>query len=151
MNATLSGTIIFTTELPIRTGRELDILDLTGELQRCVTESGVYEGTVHIFLAGQTAAITTIEYEPGAISDLKNAIKRLAPDDLPYEHNARWGDGNGRSHIRASIVGSDLTAPVRNGSLLLGTWQQIVLVELDLRGRSRTVHITVSGKGQDRR
>jgi secondary thiamine-phosphate synthase enzyme len=81
---------------------------------------------------------------------LRNAIKRLAPDDIHYEHNARWGDGNGRSHIRAALVGPDLTVPVRNGSLLLGTWQQIVLVELDLRGRSRTVHLTVTGKAYGR-
>jgi len=147
MSATLSGSVWFLHELPFNTRGELDILDITGDIRRCVRESGVYEGSAHVFVAGQTAAVTTIEYESGAVSDLLHAIKRLAPDDLNYEHNARWGDGNGRSHIRAALIGPDLTVPVRNGSLLLGTWQQIVLVELDLRGRSRTVHLTVSGSG----
>lgn len=151
MNAISHGSTLFLDELPFKTRGELDILDITGDIGRLVEESGVQEGTAHIFVAGQTAAITTIEFEPGAVSDLRNAIRRLAPEDLNYDHNARWGDGNGRSHIRASLIGPDLTIPVRKGSLLLGTWQQVVLVELDLRGRSRTVHLTVSGWDDERR
>jgi secondary thiamine-phosphate synthase enzyme len=151
MNATFEGSVLFLDEIPFKTRGELDILDITGDIRRLVDKSGVREGTAHIFVAGQTSAITTIEFEPGAVSDLKNAIKRMAPEELNYDHNARWGDGNGRSHIRASLLGPDLTVPVRKGSLLLGTWQQVVLVELDLRGRSRTVHLTVSGWGDGRR
>jgi len=149
MNAMSSPSVVFVDALPFKTGKELDVLDITGDVRRRVQQSGVHEGTAHIFIAGQTAALTTIEYEPGAVSDLKNALRRLAPEDLPYEHNARWGDGNGRSHIRAALVGPDLTVPLRGGDLLLGTWQQIVLIELDLKGRSRTVHLTVCGKIQD--
>ena len=147
MKARPSEPIIFLDEIPLTTGGELDVLDITAEIGRRIPGSGVFDGTAHIFVAGQTAALTTIEHEPGAVSDLKNAIRRLAPDDLVYEHNARWGDGNGRSHIRAALVGPDLTVPVRGGRLLLGTWQQIVLVELDLRGRNRTIHLTVTGSG----
>ncbi|MBN2719909.1 MAG: YjbQ family protein [Proteobacteria bacterium] len=146
-NAGISETALFLDEIPFTTRRELDILDITDQIRRRIPGSGVIDGTAHIFAAGQTVAITTIEYEPGAVSDLRNAIRRLAPDGLDYEHNAAWGDGNGRSHIRASLLGPDLTVPVRSGRLLLGTWQQIVLVELDLRGRSRTVHLTVAGSG----
>lgn len=149
MNAISHDLIFFSVEIPVGTKRELDILDITGEVRREIQGSGVREGIAHLFVAGQTAAITTIEFEPGAVSDLRNAIKRLAPDDLHYEHNASWGDGNGRSHIRASLVGPDLTVPVRGRNPLLGTWQQIVLVEMDRRGRSRTVHLSVVGKAQE--
>jgi len=147
MSARLSDPVLFLDEIPFTTRGELDILDITDDIRRRIPGSGVIDGTAHIFVAGQTVAITTIEYEPGAVSDLGNAIKRLAPDNLVYEHNAAWGDGNGRSHIRAALLGPDLTVPVRNGRLLLGTWQQIVLVEMDLRGRSRKVHLTVAGSG----
>lgn len=147
MNATQPDPVFFFDELSFQTRGELDILDITGDIRKRIPDSGVRDGTAHIFVAGQTAAITTIEFEPGAVSDLKNAIRRLAPDDRNYEHNARWGDGNGRSHVRAALLGPDLAVPVRNGNLLLGTWQQIVFVELDLRGRSRTVHLSVAGSG----
>ncbi len=148
MSAMSPPSVIFVDELPFKTGKELDVLNITEEIRRRVHESDVREGTAHIFIAGQTAALTTIEFEPGAVADLKNAVKRLAPNELTYEHNARWGDRNGRSHVRAALIGPDLTVPVRNGDLFLGTWQQIILVELDLRGRSRTVHLTVCGKGR---
>ena len=107
-----SPSVIFADELSFNTGKELDVLNITDEIRRCVLESGVLEGTVHIIIAGQTAAITTIEFEPGAVSDLKHAVRRLAPDDQCYEHNARWGDGNGRSHVRAALIGPDLTVPL---------------------------------------
>jgi len=148
MSATYVPLTFFSDSVPLSTGKELDILDITDVIRHRVRGSGVREGMAHLFVAGQTVALTTIEFESGAVSDLKNAIRRLAPDDIHYEHNARWGDGNGRSHVRAALVGPDLTVPVLNGELLLGTWQQIALVELDLRGRSRTVHISVIGKSQ---
>ena len=139
----------FSDEIPVGTGNELDIVDVTGEVRQRVRKAGIGEGVAHLFVAGQTVALTTLEYEPGAVSDLKRALQGLAPDDLDYEHNARWGDGNGRSHIRAALVGPALTIPVRGGELLLGTWQQIVLVELDLRGRKRKVHLSVIGTRED--
>ncbi len=151
MSAIIPVMAFFSDEIPVGTGSELDIVDVTEEVRQRVRGSGIEEGVAHLFVAGQTAALTTIEYESGAVSDLRNALKRLAPDALDYEHNARWGDGNGRSHIRAALVGPDLTVPVRGGNLLLGTWQQIVLVELDLRGRKRKVWLSLigTGKGQE--
>ncbi len=91
--------------------------------------------------------MTTIEYETGAISDLKKAVSRLVPKDLEYAHNARWGDGNGHSHVRAALLGPDISVPVRDGSPLLGTWQQIIIVEFDTRSRERKVHLTIMGTG----
>ena len=121
-------------------------MELGGQLARLVGESGVEEGIANLFVAGSTAALTTIEFEPVAVADLKAAIARLAGDDLEYDHNARWGDGNGRSHVRAALLGPCLTVPIREGRPLLGTWQQVVLIEMDTRRRSRTVHVTVVGE-----
>jgi len=149
MNAIAPVFAFFSDEIPVGTESELDVVDVTGEVRQRIRKAGIGEGVTHLFVAGQTVALTTLEYEPGAVSDLKRALQRLAPDDLDYEHNARWGDGNGRSHIRAALVGPDLTIPVRGGELLLGTWQQIVLVELDLRGRKRKVHLSVIGTRED--
>ncbi len=123
----------------------MDIVDLSSQLEARVSDSGVKQGLAHLFVAGSTAALTTIEYEPGVVSDLRAAISRLAPADLHYDHDARWGDGNGRSHVRAALLGPSLTVPVHGGNLLLGTWQQVILVELDIRPRSRTIYVTVSG------
>jgi secondary thiamine-phosphate synthase enzyme len=135
----------FPSTIDIRTTDELDIVDLSSQLEARVSDSGVQQGLAHLFVAGSTAALTTIEYEPGAVSDLRAALSRLAPADLHYDHDARWGDGNGRSHVRAALLGPSLTVPVHGGNLLLGTWQQVILVELDTRPRSRTIYVTVSG------
>ncbi len=121
------------------------MVDISSNLVSAVSSAGVLHGTVHVFVAGSTAAVTTIEYESGAISDLKAAIGRMAPAEIHYAHDARWGDGNGRSHVRAAIIGPSLCVPVRNGAPLLGTWQQVIIVELDIRARDRKVHVTVSG------
>ncbi len=99
---------------------------------------------VNVFITGSTAAVTTIEFENGVLNDLSGALARIAPDDIPYAHDSRWGDGNGRSHVRASLVGPSLSIPVGGGEVMLGTWQQIVLLELDVRkGRTRSIVITV--------
>ncbi len=145
MNATDRKFMCFPSTIDVQTRDELDIVDLSVHLAARVLDSGVQQGIAHLFVAGSTAALTTIEFEPGAISDLKAAISRLAPGDLHYNHDARWGDGNGRSHVRAALLGPSLTVPIQDGDPVLGTWQQIVLVELDIRPRSRTVHVTVSG------
>jgi secondary thiamine-phosphate synthase enzyme len=132
-------------KLQITTREEGDIIDLTPEIRAVVGESGIAEGMVHIFITGSTAAVTTIEYEPGVLSDLNRALSVVAPDGIPYAHDSRWGDGNGRSHVKASIIGPSLTIPVGGGEPLLGTWQQVVFLELDVRrGRTRTVIITVT-------
>ncbi len=133
--------------LAIITKAEGDILDLTERVSEVVTESGVQKGICSLFVTGSTAALTTIEYEPGVLKDLNRALSILAPTGVAYDHDAKWGDGNGRSHVKAALVGPSLTVPVMKGSLILGTWQQIVLLELDTRGRSdRTVVITVMGE-----
>ena len=116
----------------------------TIRVAQAVAESGVKEGLANIFVAGSTAAVTTIEYEPGVLSDLSRALAVIAPADIPYAHDAAWGDGNGRSHVRAAIVGPSLSVPVIAGALACGTWQQIVLLELDVRSsRERAVYVTV--------
>jgi len=131
-------------EIQVTTTREGDILDITPQVREIVRESRIPEGIVHIFVTGSTAAITTIEYEPGVLADLSRALSTLAPDTRSYAHDSRWGDGNGRSHVKASIVGPSLTIPVAGTTPLLGTWQQVVLLELDVReGRSRTIIVTV--------
>jgi secondary thiamine-phosphate synthase enzyme len=132
--------------LHITTGGEGEIVDITGDVRKVVAESGIDEGIVNVFLTGSTAAITTIEYEPGVLADLKRALSVIAPDNIPYAHDSRWGDGNGRSHVKASIVGPSLTIPVSGGEIGCGTWQQIVLLELDVRSsRDRSVICTVMG------
>lgn len=122
-----------------------DILDITPQVERAVSASGVQSGIVLAFTPGSTAGLTTIEYEPGAVSDLKDAIARIAPEGMAYAHDARWGDGNGFSHVRAALLGPSLSLPVRGGALVTGTWQQIVLVDFDNRPRSRRVEVQVLG------
>jgi secondary thiamine-phosphate synthase enzyme len=131
--------------LKVTTAKEGDIVDLTPEVRAVVKESGISDGMVNVFVNGSTAAVTTIEYEPGVLSDLKRALSVLAPDTISYAHDSRWGDGNGRSHVKASLVGPSLSVPVSGKEPDLGTWQQIVLLELDIRqGRSRTVVVSVT-------
>ena len=102
--------------------------------------------SVNLFVPGSTAGLTTIEFEPGCVADLKAAFERVAPRGAEYDHNARWGDGNGFAHVRAALLGPSLTVPVGNGAPLLGTWQQVVLVDFDNRGRDRKVVVTVTGE-----
>lgn len=133
--------------LEIRTHGEGEIVDITNGIRDIVGRSGIEEGLVHVFVVGSTSAVTTIEYEKGVLSDLRRSLSLMAPDDLPYEHDRAWGDGNGRSHVKAAIVGPELTVPVSGGAPACGTWQQIVLLELDVRqSRERKVIVTVSGE-----
>ncbi len=122
-------------ELRFRTHREGEILDITDKTQRVIESSSMRSGVAVLFVPGSTGAITTIEYEPGLLADLPVALERLAPKDASYEHEKRWHDGNGHSHIRASMIGPDLSVPFRDKKLTLGTWQQIVFLELDVRPR----------------
>jgi len=128
--------------LRVQTRWEGDILDLTPAARDIARRYGG-DGLLHLFVTGSTAAITTIEFEPGLAHDFPAAMERIAPRDAPYEHEAKWGDDNGHSHVRASLVGPSLAVPIENGDLLLGTWQQIVLVEFDTRGRAREVIVSV--------
>ncbi|MGA2919057.1 secondary thiamine-phosphate synthase enzyme YjbQ [Methanoregula sp.] len=134
-------------EIKATSHREGDIIDLTPDMQAAVTESGVKRGLVHLFVQHSTAALTTIEYEPGVIADMQRALSALAPDAATYAHNTKWGDGNGRSHVKAALVGPDLVIPVEAGKLMCGTWQQVVLLELDVNaGRTRSIVCTITGE-----
>ena len=133
-------------ELRFQTHREGEILDITDKTQRIIESSRMRSGVAVLFVPGSTGAITTIEYEPGLLADLPVALERLAPKDASYEHEKRWHDGNGHSHIRASTIGPDLSVPFRDKKLTLGTWQQIVFLELDVRPRDRTVIVQLVGE-----
>jgi len=137
---------MFQTTLKVKSQSEGDVIDITPQVKNAVRDSNVHTGVVHLFVQHSTAALTTIEFEPGVLSDLKRALSVLAPDTAVYAHNARWGDGNGRSHVKAALVGPSLTIPLNGGTLMCGTWQQIVLLECDVNaGRERTIVCTVTG------
>jgi len=129
-----------------RTTADVDVLDLTDEVRAVVADSGVRDGEALVFVPGSTGAITTIEYESGVVQDLKDAIDRMAPRDMAYAHDAAWHDGNGYSHVGAAMLGPALTVPVAEGHLILGTWQQIVLVDLDNKGRKRRILVRIAGE-----
>lgn len=133
-----------TSTIQVKTSGDTDIIDLTSRVEQKVAEyaSGC-NGFLLLFIDGSTAALTTIEYESGVVNDLKRAIDRLAPRDIAYEHDRRWGDGNGYSHVRAALLGPSLSIPLANGDMLLGTWQQIVLCDFDNRPRQREIIVQV--------
>jgi secondary thiamine-phosphate synthase enzyme len=135
----------YSNELQFETKGEPDIINVTHQVREQVKKSGIQSGLVTIFCTGSTAAITTIEYEPGLLKDLPEAMERFAPHDVVYEHHLRWQDGNGHSHVRAAIIGPSVTIPILNGQLPLGTWQQIAFLELDVRPRTR--HLIVQAIG----
>lgn len=137
--------MIYKAYIELDTKGEMDIVDITHEVQKIVDESGIEDGIACIFCAGSTGAITTIEYEDGLLYDLPNALERIAPKNAYYKHEERWHDGNGHSHVRASLIGPSLTVPIENGKLLLGTWQQIVFVECDIRPRRRKLIVHIVG------
>ena len=122
-----------------------DVIDVTDRVRQVVLASGIADGTVHLFTPGATAGVTTIEFEPGCVADLKAALERVAPQDGHYDHNERWGDGNGFSHVRAALLGPSLSVPLAGGALLTGTWQQLVVVDFDNKPRKRRLVVTVSG------
>jgi secondary thiamine-phosphate synthase enzyme len=122
-----------------------DIADITGPLSTIVAESGVRNGSAQLANVGSTGSLTTIEYEPGAVEDLKRAIKRLAPPDIEYAHEMAWHDGNGHSHVQASLMGPSMVVPIRGGRLCLGTWQQVIAINHDNKARRRTIEVTVIG------
>ena len=122
-----------------------DIVDITTQVEQQVAEVGVNNGTVTIFVAGSTAGITTIEFESGLLSDFQSMWERTIPKNVPYDHDRRWGDGNGYSHVRASLLGASLVVPFNDKRLTLGTWQQIVLLDFDNRPRSRQIILQIMG------
>src|SRR5947209_585548 len=131
-------------QLPTR--GNCDVIDVTARVASIVAESGVRRGLVNVAGRGSTLGVTTIEYEPGAVSDLRRALEAIAPSNDDYAHNARWGDHNGFSHLRSALIGTTGTYPVKDGALYLGTWQQIVLCDFDDRPRDREITVTVLGE-----
>jgi len=137
---------VITKQIKISSKSENDIIDITEQVADAISESGISNGTITVFVSGSTGAITTIEYEPGLVKDFPEMLSRISPDDINYFHEQRWHDGNGRSHVKASLVGPSLTIPFKDGQLLLGTWQQIVFLELDTRARTRTLVLQIIGE-----
>ena len=132
--------------VPVSTRGFCDVVDVTAQVERVVAESGVKDGVVCVANSGSTAGITTIEFEPGAVADLKEALEKLAPEGRRYRHDDTWGDGNGFAHLRSALVGASRSFPVRRGRVALGTWQQIVLLDFDNRQRERGLVVTVVGE-----
>lgn len=133
-------------EISFQTNGNVDIIDITDKVAESLRESQTNNGILTVFVPGSTGAITTIEYEPGLIEDMKNALERMMPQGLEYKHNLRWGDGNGHSHVRSAVLGTSLTIPFSNKKLLTGTWQQIVFIDLDNRPRSRRIIVQIIGE-----
>jgi secondary thiamine-phosphate synthase enzyme len=137
---------ITSTYLSFSTPAGTDVIDITDYVSDSLGQTNISEGRVVLFIPGSTAALTTIEYESGVIEDLKEAIERIAPKNIPYRHDARWGDGNGYSHVRAALLGPSLTIPVIDGRMTLGTWQQIILLDFDNRPRQRRITCQIIGR-----
>jgi len=137
---------VVTGSIALKTAAKDEVIDVTQRVQQIVSGAKITHGLACVFVVGSTAAVTTIEHEPGLVSDLQDAMDRLYPKDIGYDHHRRWGDGNGHSHIRASLVGPSLTVPVVDGKLTLGTWQQIVFVEFDNKPRTRELAVQVVGE-----
>ncbi|MFC1834597.1 secondary thiamine-phosphate synthase enzyme YjbQ [Thermodesulfobacteriota bacterium] len=139
--------IVESSEIVLSTKGFNDCTDITSQLHRCLRESGVADGLLTVINPGSTGAITTIEYESGAIGDLKRALERLAPMDEEYAHNLRWGDGNGFSHVRSALMKPSLGIPIVAGGLCLGTWQQVVFLDFDNKPRKRRLVVQIMGIG----
>jgi len=138
--------MVKTEEVKFNTRGPGDIVDMTAELQTAVKKSGMTSGTVTVFAPGSTTGITTIEYEPGLLRDVPELMEKLVPSNRPYHHDETWHDGNGFSHLRSAMIGSDMTIPFVGGKLTLGTWQQVVFLEFDNRPRQRHVVLQIMGE-----
>ena len=138
--------MIFSETISIKTKGFSDMIDLTDHVGEVLKRSRIENGLVTVFCPGSTGAITTIEYESGVLKDLQKALEKIAPSDIPYEHDKRWGDGNGFSHVRAALMKPGLSIPLVRGRLTLGTWQQIILIDFDNRGRMREIFVHVIGE-----
>jgi secondary thiamine-phosphate synthase enzyme len=137
---------VITKVITVSSNGEGDMIDITRQTDESIKASGLQDGIVTIFVPGSTASITTIEYEVGLKKDFPKMLARIAPSEIEYEHDNTWHDGNGHSHVRASLVGPSLTVPFKNKSLMLGTWQQIVLLEMDTRPRERKIVLQIVGE-----
>ncbi len=137
---------VLTEYIPVQTRGDTDIIDITREAASILSKTDVNDGIVTFFVSGSTAGITTVEYEPGLLQDLPEAFEKIAPSGKRYHHDATWGDGNGHSHVRASLLGASFTVPFRDKRMMLGTWQQIILVDFDNRPRHREIVMQIMGE-----
>jgi len=137
---------VYYDEINVKTKGEVDIIDITGEVQNVVSKSKLKDGIACIFVKGSTGAITTIEYEPGLMQDFPRALQKIAPKGEYYNHHETWHDDNGHSHVRASLMGPSVTVPIKDGKVIHGTWQQIVFVELDTSNRNRDIIVQIVGE-----
>ena len=137
---------IVTRTIYIKSEGEGDMIDITPETSKILTQSKLKDGIITIFVSGSTAAVTTIEYEPGLRQDFPHMLSRLVPRNIEYHHENMWHDGNGHSHVKASLIGPSLTIPFKDGTFLLGTWQQIVFLEMDISKRERKVILQIIGE-----
>jgi secondary thiamine-phosphate synthase enzyme len=142
----MGGTMTFSETISLSTKGFSDILDITHHVDAVINRSGIKNGLVTVFCPGSTGAVTTIEYESGVLRDLQKAIEKIIPSNIPYEHDKRWGDGNGFSHVRAALMKPSLTIPLIKGKLVLGTWQQIVFIDFDNRRRERGLLVHILGE-----
>jgi secondary thiamine-phosphate synthase enzyme len=138
--------MVVTQTIQLHTRGNGDVRDITDEVANAVQASGLQNGIVTVFVQGSTGAVSTVEYEPGLVADLRDYFDRAAPPNISYQHDRRWHDGNGHSHVRATLLGPSLTAPFVKGRLTLGTWQQIIFVDFDVRPRSRTLVVQIMGE-----
>lgn len=136
---------VYTDSIKVRLDTGPDIVDVTGELAQLISRSKIQEGNLAATIVGSTGSITTIEYEPGVVEDLKEAINRIAPQGIYYAHEEAWHDGNGHSHVQAALLGPSISLPVRKGRLKLGAWQQVVVINHDNKSRQRRVEVTIVG------
>jgi secondary thiamine-phosphate synthase enzyme len=138
--------MVKTKRLKLQTKGRDHVIDITNQVEEVILESRIKNGIVTVFVHGSTASITTIEYEPGLVKDIKEIDEKIVPSDVTYAHDATWGDANGYAHLRASLIGPSLTVPVVSGSMTLGTWQQIIIIDHDNRPRSREIIVQVLGE-----
>ena len=137
---------VITKMVQLRSSTENDIINVTEQISGALKENELQNGIITVFIAGSTAAVTTIEYEPGLRHDFPKMLSRIAPKGIQYHHDDTWHDGNGHSHVRASLIGPSLTVPFSNGDLILGTWQQIVVIEMDTIPRKRILTLQILGE-----
>jgi secondary thiamine-phosphate synthase enzyme len=138
--------MIKTERITVKSGGHTDVIDITGEVSKIIERSKIKDGSVVVFVPGSTASVSTIEYEPNLVKDVKSHLEKIAPYGHDYEHHKTWGDDNGPAHVRSTIMGPSITVPFEDGKLMLGTWQQIAILDFDTRPRSREVVIQVIGE-----
>ena len=141
----MASTIFHFATIAVNLNTGIDIQNITDDLNRLIGRAGIENGTLNASIVGSTGSLTTIEYEPGVVQDLKDAINRIAPRDIAYAHEMAWHDGNGHSHVQAALLGPSIALPIRKAQLKLGTWQQVVVINHDNRARKRSIEVTLMG------